>query len=88
MAYQIGSKNYIDERQIKCCDTTPGTIEAGISLDYDHANQVHLLRFHFLENTQGIVNQTTKSMWLNKENVQELIKELKKLKFKKAKTKK
>lgn len=72
---------YIDERQIKCCDTTPGTIESGISFDYDYANHVHLLRFHFLENTQGIVSQTTKSMWMSEANTKHLIKELKKLKF-------
>lgn len=73
----------IDEREIKCCDKSPTTIEAGISFDVD--GEQNILRFHFLEIISGtnILTQTTKTMWLDKENTQELINELKKLKFKK-----
>lgn len=75
----------IDEREIKCCDTSETTIEAGISFDID--GEQNILRFHFLDfiesgklSNRSLV-QETKSMWLNKENTQQLIRALKKLKF-------
>lgn len=88
----------IDSREIKCCDPSKKTIEAGISFDNDEGQNI--LRFHFLDyittsklvpsNNGGvameqnsILTQETKSMWLNKENTEQLIKALKGLKFKK-----
>lgn len=70
----------LDQRQIKCCDTAKDTIEAGISFDNEEGQDI--LNFHFLEyiNLSGepILIQRNRSMWLNKENIKELIKELKK----------
>lgn len=72
--------NGIDQRDIKCCCDNPNCCEAGISIDEN------CLKFHFLEyipmsGEKIMLTQTTKSMMLNKENVNELIKELKQLKF-------
>jgi hypothetical protein len=67
----------IDEREIKCCDPSPTTNEAGIS--FDNNNGQNILRFHFLdllkydENGKAILHQRTKSMWLNNENTKQLI---------------
>lgn len=59
----------IDERMIKCCDSNPNTIEAGISFD-KLDNGTNVLRFHFLEQLpSGTLTQTTRSMYLNGENV-------------------
>lgn len=78
----------IDIREIKCCDESETTIEAGISFERDD-NQ-NILRFHFLDYIkygkngkleEPILIQETKSMWLNKENTTELIKELKEIHF-------
>lgn len=72
--------NGIDEREIKCCSDNPNSIEAGIS--FDEHDGVPVLRFHFLGYVNGtILNQETKSMHLNKENTQQLIKELQSLNF-------
>lgn len=69
--------NGIDSREIKCCCDNPQCIEAGISID---ENQ---LVFHFLDfNSIGHIIQISKSMQLNKENTQQLIAQLKQLKFK------
>ena len=76
--------NGIDERQIKCCDPSETTIEAGISFDTD-SNGQNILNFHFLQVTEIGIDQKTKSMWLNKENTKELINSLRALKFKKVK---
>lgn len=70
----------IDEREIKCCSTNPNSIEAGISFDYD--NGINILRFHFLEYIEGrVLDQRTKSMHLNKETVQAIIKQLSEMQF-------
>lgn len=75
----------IDSREIKCCDPSPKTIEAGIS--FDHDNGQNILKFHFLEyiesidESKEILTQITKSMWLNKENTQQLINALQELTF-------
>lgn len=74
----------IDSREINCCDPSEMSIEAGISFDCDE-NQ-NILRFHFLEyidteNGGKILNQTTKSMWLNRNNTAQLIASLQKLSF-------
>jgi len=66
----------IDSREIKCCDKSETTIEAGISFDCDEGQ--HILRFHFLDyiikkDGSKIPRQETKSMWLNKENIKQLI---------------
>lgn len=79
----------IDEREIKCCDTSETTIEAGISFD-ELENGQHVLRFHFLDYIEHgkdgklenpILIQRTKSMYLNKENTQQLIESLRELSF-------
>lgn len=58
----------------------PNSIEAGIS--FDENDGVNILRFHFLDYEEGkILNQRTKSMYLNEENTKELINELSKLTF-------
>lgn len=76
------SYNCIDEREIKCFDNSPGTIQAGISFD-SLEDGTPVLRFHYLELLMGkLVTQRTKSMYLNKKNTNELIKALKQLKFK------
>ncbi len=78
----------IDIREIKCCDESETNIEAGISFERDE--EQNILRFHFLdyikyckhgELDEPILNQFTKSMFLNYENTTELIKELKELNF-------
>ena len=78
----------IDQREIKCCDPSIKTIEAGISFDEDRGHNT--LCFHFLDTidykgggdkTEPILHQVTKTMWLNKENTKELIKALQELKF-------
>ncbi len=73
--------NGIDSRIIKCCDSNPDTIEAGISFDED--NGINILNFHFLSPIKGntMIDQVTKSMHLNKENTKQLIECLKELKF-------
>lgn len=73
--------NGIDEREVKCCDTSDNTIEAGISFE-QLENGTNVLRFHFLELIQGkVLDQRTKSMYLNKENTKELIALLSELNF-------
>ena len=72
--------NGIDEREVKCCDTSKTSVEAGISFD-ELENGQKVLRFHFLNyiNTKDgsrILTQETKSMWLNKKNINQLIKKL------------
>lgn len=70
----------IDEREIKCCCVnSENCIESGISFDEN------ILRFHFLEyiTEKKILTQKTKLMYLNKESIQDLIKKLKSIKFKK-----
>ena len=65
----------IDEREIKCCDTNPGTIQAGISFDQD--DDITILRFHFLQQEENDkLDQVTKSMHLNKSTINQLISEL------------
>ena len=68
----------VDQRQIKCCDKAKDTIEAGISFENNQGQDI--LNFHFLEyiNLSGkpILIQRNRSMWLNKENVEQLIEEL------------
>lgn len=75
----------IDERVIKCCDDSSGTIEAGISFDEQEDKNdklINVLRFHFLDYLpNGMLTQKTKSMFLNKENTQQLITELQNLNF-------
>lgn len=77
----------IDERVTKCCDPSETHHEAGISFDTNEAiggGIQHSLRFHFLEQVGGpspVLLQTFKSMWLNKENTQQLIKELQSIEF-------
>lgn len=64
--------NGIDEREIKCCDTKPGTIQAGIS--FDQEDDVTILRFHFLQRIDsGRLDQATKSMHLNITSINQLI---------------
>ena len=67
----------IDERDIKCCCKNENCRESGISFEEN------TLRFHFLEYIEGldkkILTQTTRTMILNKQTAQELIKELKKI---------
>jgi len=72
----------IDERVIKCSDKAPGTIQAGISFDKLENGQ-NVLRYHFLAIPflNGKVTQITRSMYLNKENTAQLIKELQELTF-------
>lgn len=66
----------IDERQIKCCDNADNTIEAGISFE-QLENGTNVLRFHFLDMIAGkILDQKTKTMYLNKKNTKKLIREL------------
>lgn len=70
----------IDSRDIKCCSDNENSIEAGIS--FDENDGVNILRFHFLDYEEGkILNQRTKSMHLNEENTNELIKKLTELTF-------
>lgn len=78
----------IDERQIKCCDTAKNTIESGISFDTREGE--FYLRFHFLEliKTWDIVTQKTKSMKLDKENIEQLMKELEEIRQELSPTKK
>lgn len=76
----------IDERVIKCCSEHENTIEAGISIS--DVDSVPVLNFHFLEIVKPVhcpsfLNQITKGMFLNKENRDQLVKELKSIKFKK-----
>ena len=76
--------NGIDSREIKCCDKSETTIEAGISFDEDECQNI--LKFHFLDYTNKkdgskMLHQKTKSMWLNKENTKQLIKALRELRF-------
>lgn len=78
----------IDERVIKCCNpfNNENSIEAGISIgDIDGAP---ILNFHFLEIVNTVhstifFNQTTKGMFLSRESRDQLVKELKSIKFKK-----
>lgn len=73
--------NGIDERQIKCCDNSDNTIEAGISFE-QLENGTNVLRFHFLELIGGkVLDQRTKTMYLDKKNTAELIKSLNELNF-------
>lgn len=71
----------IDSRKIKCSDKSEGTIQAGISFDQD--GDQHILNFHFLhkisfqKTNKTIIDQTTKSMYLDAHNTQQLIKHLK-----------
>jgi len=68
--------NGIDERDIKCCCNDENCREAGISFEGN------TLRFHFLEyidKDKKILDQTTRSMILNKQTAQELIKQLQKI---------
>lgn len=58
----------IDQRQIKCCDPSPKSIEAGISFD-SNLSVCKLLS----EKTRPL---QTKTMWLDKQNIDQLIKEL------------
>jgi hypothetical protein len=74
----------IDSREIKCCDKSKTTIEAGISFDIE--GKQNILRFHFLEYIPGengnkILHQETKTMWLNKKNTKQLIQALNELIF-------
>ena len=84
----------IDERVIKCANpfNHEDTIESGISID--DVDSVPVLRFHFLEKLKfktieqkwknpEMLTQTTKLMFLSKENRDQLVKELKSIKFKK-----
>ena len=76
--------NGIDSREIKCCDTSEKTIEAGISFENDEGQNI--LRFHFLQqmnakNGNNFLVQETKTMWLNKENTHQLINALRELDF-------
>jgi hypothetical protein len=76
----------IDQRQIKCCDESETTIEAGISFDVLE-NGTNILVFHFLENIilnsgKTLLLQKSKSMHLNKDNKQQIINELKQMKWK------
>lgn len=73
----------IDERIIKCCDTETNTRESGISFDYNYDRKVNILRFHFLEYIAEckMVDQITRTMYLNKENTAQLIKALQELTF-------
>ena len=73
----------IDSRDIKCCDTSHLTNEAGISFDSDDGKEI--LRFHFLEYVKpkgehAFLTQTTKSMHLDKNNVDQLIEALQEIK--------
>lgn len=74
----------IDQREIDCCDPSETTIEAGISFDVLENGQ-NVLRFHFLEyldpKNKKLLNQTTKSMWLDKDNTKQLISALQGLSF-------
>lgn len=71
----------IDEREIKCCSNSENTIESGISFEQLDNGQ-NVLRFHFLELIQGkVLDQKTKSMYLDKKNTEELIKSLSELNF-------
>lgn len=71
----------IDSRKIKCCCENPDCIESGI--DFDTDNSQNILRFHFLDYVKDTerLTQKTKSMYLNKENVKELIEYLEQLEF-------
>ena len=81
----MGKFKGIDSREVKCCDKSETTIEAGISFDSD--NGQNILRFHFLDLVRKqdgsgyILHQETKSMWLNKEATNQLIKALRELRF-------
>lgn len=73
----------IDQREIKCSSSKPGTIESGISFDFLPENEQHVLRFHFLQvvNLNGkTINQVEKSMYLDESNTKELILRLKEIK--------
>lgn len=75
--------NGIDERQIKCACNDENCSQTGISFESTF-NENHL-RFHFkdyLGAKSGLLYQRTKSMVLNKQTTNELIKQLKQLKFK------
>jgi hypothetical protein len=67
----------IDERDIKCCCKEEDCRQAGISFEENR------LRFHFLEyidvGDKKILDQKTRSMVLNKQTAQALIKELQKI---------
>jgi hypothetical protein len=78
----------IDSREIKCCDPSDSHHEAGISFDVNEGQNI--LNFHYLYVINRAINdnydqmltlQATKSMWLNKENTDQLIKALQDLKF-------
>jgi len=73
----------IDQRNIICCDPSNTTKEAGISFENDERQ--NMLRFHFLELieygkkgkiTPPILHERTVTMWLDKNNIAELINEL------------
>lgn len=68
----------IDQRDIKCCCNEENCRQAGISFSEN------MLNFHFLDFKDlpkgKILDQFTRSMYLNKQTAQALIKELKKVK--------
>lgn len=73
----------IDEREFKCCDNSDNTIEAGISFDALE-DGTNVLRFHFLDyvdigTNNGILDQRTKTMYLDKSTISGLIEKLKSL---------
>jgi hypothetical protein len=77
--------NGIDMRHIKCCDPSPDTRKAGVSFEQRDGGQ-HVLCFHFLERYHKedgthFDHQEMRSMFLNKENRDELIAELKAMRF-------
>lgn len=68
----------IDEREVKCCDIdNDNSIQAGISLCEEEG--IKMLRFHFLEchyrkaGLPTIKSQATKTMHLDKQNIDKLI---------------
>lgn len=72
----------IDEREIKCINPSADAIESGISFD-EIGNGQKVLRFHFLEyiGNNKMLMQKTKAMFLDKNNVHQLIEALKELEF-------
>lgn len=74
----------IDSRDIKCCCNEPNCAETGISFDEDEGQKMlkfHFLHYRYINKTEKILEQKTKTMFLNKENTKELITALKQLKF-------
>ena len=67
----------LDMREVKCCDTSKNTIEAGISFD-KNCDGIDILRFHFLENLElssgkKLLQVTIKDMYLNEKSIRQLI---------------